>query len=180
MEAYKIDTNKYPWCSGNNWAFASTGGGPGGSTNTPTLERLTTPVSYLNGKGNFYDPFNPKKYTSGPTLTTVTDLSENENKSLLWYTARNTKDSAVWGQTAVHDVDPFWWVLQASGPDATFDWVWQMVNTMTTDTTLNRLLCQQTIYDPTNGTVSRGSIWRAGGAPTGNGTSMYTVITQAP
>lgn len=178
LEAYKIDTNKYPKCTDNNWCLATTGGSTADAT--PTLERLTTPIAYLTGKGSFVDPFNPKFFYRGSTLSDKAELKQDDNKGLLWYTARNAVDSAVWHQSQVHDVDPFWWFLQASGPDITFDHVWQLVNGMHTDTELNRANARKVVYDPTNGTLSRGSIWRVGGQPSGRGLSFYNVLVQAP
>lgn len=182
MEMYHIDTNKYPKCAGNNWCFATASGGPGGSNNTPTLERLTTPISYMTGKAGFVDPFKAKGYWEGPTLTTQSsfdesDLGDNPNRGLYWYTARNAVDSAVWGQTQAHDVDPFWWFLQSAGPDLLYDWGWKMINGMSMDTAFNRANCGKMIYDASNGTISRGSIWRAGGVQTGRAKSFYVMIT---
>lgn len=178
LEAYKIDTNKYPKCTDNNWCLATSGGSPADAT--PTLERLSTPIAYLTGKAAFTDPFNPKYFYRGSTLSDKVELKQDDNKGLMWYTARNSRDSAVWLQTETWDVDPFWWFLQASGPDATFDHVWQFVNGMLTDTELNRVNSGKVIYDPTNGTVSRGSLWRVGGQPTGRGISFYTALSKAP
>ncbi len=179
MEMYKIDHNKYPKCAGNNWAFATESGGPGGSNNTPTLERLTTPISYLTGAASFADPFKANSFYEGATLATKTPLPEKQNKQLYWYTSRNSKDSAVWGQTAVHDVDPFWWFVQSAGPDLAYDWGWRMINAMVSDTNINRADCGKMIYDATNGTLSRGSVWRVGGVPTGSAKSFYHVIQQS-
>ncbi len=176
LEVYHIDHNKYPWCAGNNWCFATASGGPGGSRNTPTLERLTTPISYLTGKAGYNDPFVAVSFYEGPTLQTKTPLPAVENKGLYWYTARNSKDSAVWGQTQAHDVDPFWWFLQSAGPDLAYDFVYVMANSLLTDTTIGRARAGTAIYDATNGTISKGSIWRVGGVPTGSGTSLYHMI----
>jgi len=168
IEMYHIDTNKYPWCSGNNWCFATT-------NSYKTLERITTPIAYMTGKGGFMDPFKAKSYYQGPTLNTKTPLPDYDNKELYWYTARNALDSAVWGQTTAHDVDPFWWFLQSAGPDLAYDFVYQMLNPMTMDTQLTRAQVGMSFYDASNGTVSRGSIWRMGGVPTGSGVSFYYV-----
>lgn len=183
LEMYHIDHNKYPWCSGNNWCFATTTGGPGGSTNTPTLERLTSPISYLTGKATFYDPFKAKYYYEGPTLAQKTILvppgsaqDKKNNSNLYWFTARNARDSQVWGQNSPQDTGTKWWFLQSAGPDAAYDLVWRMINQMVSDSPINRFNCGKTIYDATNGTISRGSIFRAGGVPTGYATSLYFMI----
>ena len=54
-----------------------------------------------------------------------------------------------------------------------------MLQPMTSDTLANQASLLKTIYDPTNGTISRGSIWTVGGAPQGYGTSMATIINNA-
>lgn len=179
IEVYRIDHNKYMKCAGNNWCFATTTGGPGGSTNTPTLERLTSPISYLTGKAGFADPFVANSFYEGSTLATKTQLPQNENKGLYWYTARNARDSAVWGQTEAHDVDPYWFFLQSAGPDLAYDWGWKLLNGLQTDTPFNRAKAGMMIYDASNGTVSRGSVWRAGGTPTGWGSAFYHVIANS-
>lgn len=179
IEMYHIDHNKYPWCAGNNWCFANTAGGPSNSTNTPTLERITTPIAYMTGKGGFMDPFRATHYYEGATLQTKTELPDRENKQLYWYTARNSRDSAVWWQTQEWDVDPFWWFLQSAGPDKAYDFVYRMLNPMGKDTSLTRAQVSVTIYDASNGTISRGSIWRTGGTPTGQGISLFYVIQAA-
>lgn len=176
IEMYRIDHNKYPWCAGNNWCFATAAGGPGGSNNTPTLERITTPIAYLTGKASFNDPFRANSYYEGATLATKTPLPDHQNKELYWYTARNSRDSAVWGQTEAWDVDPFWWFIQSAGPDLAYDWGWSMINAMSTDTAINRADCGKMIYDATNGTLSRGSIWRTGGIQTGRAKSFHHMI----
>lgn len=180
IEMYKIDTNKFPWCTGNNWPLANTASGA--SSRVPTLERLTTPIAYMTGEGAYQDPFKATKQYEGPTLNTLRDLDVPTNPNdrriqhMYWYTARNARDSAVWGQSQVWDVDPYWWFLQSAGPDRAMNWVYGMVNLMMTDTPTNRLNCSKAIYDASNGTVSRGSVFRAGGVPTGRGTSLYAVI----
>jgi len=180
LETYHIDTNKYPWCNGNNLCLKiKTGNGQ-----KMTLERLTTPIAYLTGKGNYFEPFKANSYWEGPTLSTKTPLPaasdvEKDISRLYWYTARNAKDSAVWDQTSAQDVDPFWWFMQSAGPDGTYDFVWQMINQWSFDSPAFRGQAGKTIYDATNGTTSRGSIFRVGGQPTGYGISFARMIEGA-
>ena len=50
---------------------------------------------------------------------------------------------------------------------------------MTVDTPENRALLYKTIYDHTNGVVSRGSIWVVGGDVQGTGTLMAELVRAA-
>jgi hypothetical protein len=174
LEMYHIDTNKYPWCNGDNMGFAT---GPYGGSQQRTLERLTTPIAYMTGEGSFKDPFKAKgiRYEMGFTDKKPFSATQAKKADLYWYTARNARDSAVWGQTTAHDVDPFWWFLQSCGPDGYYDFVYYTLNTFTSDTPINRARCAMTIYDASNGTTSEGSVWRVGGTPKGYGTSFYYV-----
>ena len=44
LEVYKVDTNKYPWCAGNNWCFAT---GAGSQTKNRELPGATV-VTYAH------------------------------------------------------------------------------------------------------------------------------------
>lgn len=182
MEMYHIDNNKYLWCNDDNLCFATRSRTEDGQK--PTLERLTTPVSYLNGEGGFYDPFNPTKRYVGPSVTAEEDIpmnteAEKKGARLYWYTARNAKDSQVWDQNSPQDTGTKWWVLQSAGPDKHMNFVWQLVNNWTIDVPAFRAQAGRFVYDATNGTVSRGSVWRVGGTVTGNAQSFGRVLEAA-
>src|SRR6476660_8579565 len=51
LETYQIDNNTYVYQNVNQRAIAIP------PVNTPTLERLTTPISYLTGITSFKSPF---------------------------------------------------------------------------------------------------------------------------
>jgi len=180
IEVYRMDNNKYPLCNGNNWAFrTSTGAGQ-----KMTMERLTTPIAYLTGQASFIDPFKGTHYYEGPTLSIKTPLPTNNEVikqmgQLYWYTSRNFKDSAVWDQAEADTVPPDWYFLQSCGPDKAYDFVYQMVNVMDSDTPLGRAKVGTAIYDATNGTISKGSVFRTGGTPKGTGLSLYHMIMQS-
>jgi len=178
LESYKVDMSAYPWQNATTSCLRDL---DIGSFNIPTLERLTTPISYLNGATPFHDPFQPLYRYEGPELETVRIATTPQlyNFSQYRYNARNLKDTSVWGQTAAHDVDPYWYFLESSGPDRHWHMTYEILNSMTTDTLANQERLMKTIYDPTNGAVSRGSIWVLGGEPQGYGTSMATVINEA-
>ncbi len=180
LEVYHIDINKYPLCNGNNWAFRT----EIKNGQRLTMERLTTPIAYLTGKASFIDPFKGTSYWEGPNLEIKTPLKQDnavikDIGQLYWYTARNAADSAVWDQEEAATTPPKWWFLQSCGPDLAYDFVYKMLNPMTVDSSLTRLKVGTAIYDATNGTVSKGSIWRVGGTPTGTGKSFYYMVQQS-
>lgn len=176
LEAYKVDVGAYPWQIGLPTCLAD---GPYAGINQPTLERLTTPVSYLGGATPFYDPFVATAIYSGNTFDTVAPLTTSIRQQVYFYNARNLRDTSAWGQSMPHDVDPYWYFLESAGPDLHRHWPFSALNGMETDTAANRISLLLTIYDSTNGSVSRGSIWDVGGDIQGRGTSMAWVINNA-
>lgn len=175
LEVYETDLGAYPW---QNHPPVCLGTSPY-TTKRATLERLTTPVSYLGENTPFYDPFVADGYYEGATLSTWTPLSDPGSQNCYFYNARNLIDTSTWGQTQEHDVDPYWYFLESAGPDLSRHETYQALNAMATDTALNRARLSMTIYDPTNGSVSRGSIWDIGGDPQGRGISMAWVINNS-
>src|SRR5690606_22010696 len=65
LETYSMDHNTYPRSNIHSWALSF---GADANQFRPTLERLTTPISYLNGGATFRDPFKGKAEYSGPNL----------------------------------------------------------------------------------------------------------------
>ena len=174
LEAYYVDQNGYPWSNGSSrvFAFAPLGGGM-----EPTLERLSTPVAYLTGGGNYDDPFKGIGTYQGADLETVKSIdafADRENFYKYWYVARKINQS-VWGDGATEDAErPTWWILESCGPDRMHHNAGTFYNTIgTADTPANMDACMKMIYDATNGTVSRGSIWRVGGQKQGTGTAFF-------
>jgi len=181
LEAYKVDLGKYPWM--NSMATARMPVGmASGNGRQPTLEHLTTPVAYLASPAPFMDPFEADAIYSGPTLSTLvpaTDEPYIDAYKQYFYNARNSRDTSTWGQSSPQDVDPYWYFLESSGPDQKHNMMYQIMNMMTVDTNVNRARLGLAFYDPTNGTMSRGSIWELGGEPQGYGTSMAFMINAA-
>jgi len=180
LEAYKVDLGEYPLATGSNSCLAVGQHGPG---NKPTLERLTTPIAYISNTAQFRDPFLPVAYYEGPTLEILTEPAVGsymqEVLQHYYFHARNTKDSAVWDQPEADTLKPVWYTLESSGPDSNHHFLYRILNAMRTDTEAGREALMKTLYDPTNGTVSRGSIWATGGVPDGTGTSMASIINAA-
>jgi type II secretory pathway pseudopilin PulG len=182
LEIYHVETNKYPLSTTGNPALAYGAGRNTNGTNTPTLERLTTPISYLASSQSFLDPFDPNGLWSGATQIQQASLPrfpDGRPIKLYWYSARNQRVSAVWLENTLQNGDPSWWFLQSSGPDRKFNYVEDMLNSIRSDTSLNRSMCARLIYDPTNGTTSYGGIWHFGGDPSGCwGSSFYYVAAK--
>jgi len=176
LESYKTDRGAYPWQNASTACLKEPS--LSGLSSHSTLERLSTPISYLNGETPFYEAFPSEYYYSGPSFSTIIPSPSPAN---LWYryNARNARDTSTWGQSASHDVDPYWYFLESSGPDKHYHMTWERLNSMTTETALFKAMLLPLIYDPTNGAISRGSIWVVGGEPQGYGTSMATVINEA-
>ncbi|MGI8904970.1 MAG: type II secretion system protein [Candidatus Sumerlaeaceae bacterium] len=179
LEAYAVDENVYPFSNGSSRVFAFD---PIGGGMQPTLERLSTPVAYLTGGGNYNDPFKGIGTYQTATLDVIKPIeqfADRENFFKYWYSSRQQNQS-VWGDpggnTHPSPEKPTWWILESCGPDrmhhnpGTF--FNQTVNDQ--DTPAAVALCMKMLYDPTNGTVSRGSIWRVGGQKQGEGQAFYT------
>jgi prepilin-type N-terminal cleavage/methylation domain-containing protein len=175
LEAYSIDNNGYPWQNTSSRSLnpPSQGNNPAGGF-APTLERLSTPVAYLAGGSIFTDPFFAQNTYQGVTLETVAPITgfsalDRQSFESYWYMARKI-NASNWGDPPTEK--PEWWLLSSAGPDrfqhnaGTF-FNSAPVGLLRTESAIG--LTQKMIYDPTNGTVSRGSIWRQGGVPRGTG-----------
>lgn len=181
LEAYYTDANCYPWSNGSSRAFAF--GTIGGGMQL-TLERLSTPIAYITGGGSFIDPFKAIGTYQGATLETIKTIEQyspedRDNFQTYWYIAR-ARNQSVWDDGTPPggpNERPTWWILESCGPDRMHHNCGTFFNTAPLnvgDTPGNVALCLKMIYDATNGTVSRGSIWRVGGQKQGSGEAFYT------
>lgn len=173
LEAYAVDNTKYP--RGNFYQLAypldpSAFGNQG-------LVLLTTPIAYITSL--FEDPFQPDRIYTGSDVY-ITPIPEEELAIMKYYgySARDEEGTVgTWGPPDSDTNSPGgtkWWILQASGPDKTRCTLGSTVLTAgDKEKFLNR------IYDPTNGTVSFGSVYRAGGAPIGPGSFAFDFIQAA-
>jgi hypothetical protein len=142
-----------------------------------TLERLTTPIAYMTGDATYYDVFKPHYYYWQADLESERVLQQDSHgddrtNQAIWYTARTPTSMVTWNAAK----DPSWWFLESSGPDRHFHLTNNMIGTLTADTPANQGKVGKMFYDPTNGTMSRGSIWRAGGISPSWGASFYKMI----
>jgi len=140
-----------------------------------TLERLTSPIAYITGESVFFDAFKAQWRYGGASLDELDPIDVPPgslyNKQLYWYAARNATGAAEWDQP--DDPDPSWFYLESAGPDLAHHNAGTFLYPMKSDTAGNRAKVMKMLYDASNGTTSRGSIWRLGGAPVGVGRSFY-------
>lgn len=172
LESYRIDTNSLPLMTPNAWSLTF------GSTHPdapPTLERLTTPVAYLTSGQTFTDPFVGTHQYHGGDIESVQIIDDrviavyltNDKATphrLYRYNARGVTNAAIWNRTE----KAVWYLLESCGPDKHYHRMGDPLNA--NDSVARRAILYKAIYDPTNGTVSRGSIWRVDG---GNGRGDY-------
>jgi len=175
LTAYQLDANSYPFQNALQRAVRIEP-----YVHTETLERLTTPIAYLTGLFSFRSPFKSTGWYNGGTLTAknVYRAGEAELSQIYWYGARNATDSndraSIWGET----IKPLWWFTQSAGPEGMGFAVNNALNSLD-ESPASYGLVNSIIYDPTNGTVSRGGIWRVGVTPVGDGTALYHAVMRS-
>jgi prepilin-type N-terminal cleavage/methylation domain-containing protein len=152
IEAYAVDANAFP---------------PGfGTAPIDGLLALTTPISYISNAYPF-DPFRP------PGLM--------PSKSAYAYELMNANNKVVEKGGGAYSVDPanpgaepakgtWWWVI-SRGPNNTFGFrpgeaEYDLRERCYSGTTHPAAL-MDTVYDPTNGTLSSGNLNRVGGSAGG-------------
>jgi len=181
LESYAVDNNTYPWSNNSSRAFMF------GAIRTgfkPTLERLSTPIAYVTGGSNYNDPFKAVGAYQGADLETQVNAllppyspDDLWNYQLYWYSARRT-NQVVWDQAG--EQNPTWWILESCGPDRMHHNAGTAYNAqMPTDSDSGYEFAMKMMYDGTNGTVSRGSIWRAGGSRQGTAQPHFRAIQMA-
>lgn len=169
LETYHIDHNSYLYC---NLPAHAVDNRPARPNSRMTFEHLTTPISYLSSFEAFTDPFpakgmwnkpwNKANAWGGPKAE-----SDKHASRVYWYTARNNNAgaNARWDtlekQGSGAEPKPVWYLIESSGPDGYRHHMAKALNDF--PATDERLFAA--MYDSTNGTVSRGSMWRVGGAP---------------
>lgn len=168
LEAYAVDNNGYPLCNAYSLAFKP----PSVATEKLTLERLSTPIAYITSRGAFIDPFLCEFRYSGNTWDTETGISatpaDREVFRTYRYYCRDEYATSTWSG----GYKPRWWMLECCGPDRHSHNLGAALNAMTTGSAAELELSLKTQYDPSNGTTSRGSVWRIGGQPGGRGVAF--------
>ena len=182
LESYYVDNNKYPHSNTSSRAIArpSEIGNPG---HKQTLERLTSPIAYISAPAFLRDPFQATKTYQGTLLDTEMDIGtypdiDRESFASYWYCARNEQNSSIWDDPPP-DPAPKWWIVESAGPDLHHHNLGTALNALPLGNAGEYAFILKCIYDATNGTVSRGSIWRAGGEGIGDGKVLYTAAMAA-
>jgi prepilin-type N-terminal cleavage/methylation domain-containing protein len=179
LESYNIDFNGYPPCNSFGVPINSTAPGIGGSQNWAVLERLSTPVAYLTDslfKDAFVSRFRTGSVYTGndnqPGLTPPSPYPQNDTSNPVYqsyqYHSTNDNNRALLNNTDPADRKAFAWVMGSAGPDLTY---LNMGGVLANNSEhqdgrsaeQKRAYSTNLLYDPTNGTVSFGEIFRAGG-----------------
>jgi prepilin-type N-terminal cleavage/methylation domain-containing protein len=159
IESYAIDHNKYPNCL--------LGGGDYAQGYANRLHVITTPVAYIS-KVPDEDPFRPV----GVNYQGLAYLNSYEYYDVVGCAVRGGGDTAILntafmlcsGMDVYSPDDPprvdavVKWVLSCVGPDGREPW--QFVSDFGD---AQQWIDNFVFYDPTNGTVSRGDIYRSSG-----------------
>jgi len=187
MESYVVDYNNYP--------ISSTFGIPGRAQENPNgypiLEVLSTPIAYLSN-GILPSPFGSGKRISSATaqgLWTANILDNNVNDPVYRsyiYQSGNSAGRVAWPGNAQVQVNltpsaseaggAKTWFLKSPGPtEIYYNLAGILINQANPGNALEHTLGM--MYDPTNGTISDGAIWRAGGDMSNFGRTTFQAIT---
>jgi prepilin-type N-terminal cleavage/methylation domain-containing protein len=161
LETYVVDFNTYLYCN-----LPANGLRVKGRPNSrETFERLTTPIAYLSSVHAFTDPFKARGvYEQSWTTAQAYPAKDREAIQIYYYNARNNSagGNARWDELIKKgEPKPLWYFIESSGPDG---YRHNMASALNSDGIQDQDL-PEAMYDSTNGTVSRGSMWRAGGVP---------------
>ncbi|MBX7247384.1 MAG: type II secretion system GspH family protein [Candidatus Sumerlaeaceae bacterium] len=182
LESYATDHTAYPLCN----PFGVAGSRPSAPGDPAVLERLSTPVAYISN-AFVPAPFSPTNYSAGyilgvgPIETNIgvwPPIDQAGPEAALYkcyqYTATHQSDTTLTGDDRAtvnmigQGVKADAFILQAAGP--TLGHINMGGVVANSDAEYSSAL----LYDPTNGTVSFGAIFRVGGqtVPDNN---FYTV-----
>ncbi len=172
LESYRVDHNAYP--KGNAFGlgvyFPAASGGVGPVAGR-VLERLSTPIAYLSAS-LLADPFQPRERTgvinpSDGSIQGPFNLPADQLEAAQYYKyyAGDPDAPGQFGLLALVDrpetTARTWWIVNSVGPDQIYP---NMGGLFRTDATSAAIANH--VYDPTNGTISFGSIFRMGGTTT--------------
>lgn len=187
LESYRIDFNNIPLMNARNYAI-DPDNLAGGNDYKRTLERLTSPIAYLTGRGGFTDPFPAKaarRLNAAANETQPATEFDKKGYGEYFYAVRGTKNNSSglsehlqWGDANMGaKVD--WAILQSSGPELKKWWFGTEINSyLAADNPMNRGKSLDIMYDPTNGTNSPGTILRVVGNPVGRGSVLGKVVLE--
>ena len=178
IEAYYVDEQSYPPC--NSFAVSGNCAPLMCSNNYPVLERLSTPIAYMS-VGVLQDAFLSKFFTGsgvyagdegdGTTLPGANANYPQEDDDpagkVYLYQSVTSDERAIAGNGAA-----IGWLLGSVGPDLIRI---NMGGVLACNGTIDRpgctprgfetkfAYCHNLLYDPTNGSVSWGELYRSGG-----------------
>ena len=150
LESYYVDNNRYPINPSNS---------PTPTVYPSGLRLLSTPIAYLTDP-LLQDVFLPPQVANivtGSGGSFVANIFDKTYQYSLRGQGSSGLDQGISGQVAGQQGR--WWLLRSHGPDRDADAYSTPIQTNDIPGVVNK------IYDPTNGTVSDGNIYRVGGAP---------------
>ncbi|MGI8906846.1 MAG: prepilin-type N-terminal cleavage/methylation domain-containing protein [Candidatus Sumerlaeaceae bacterium] len=170
ITAYQVDHNAVPPCHSFGIALKQD---TEPAENT-ILERLSTPVAYISSalvKDVFkitgrFSASNAAgmQALAQPTLVPPGDAAAKQNSYI--YVSWDEINRASFSGTTPPTSKGKAWLLHSCGPDGNY---YNLGGVLATDYDPASVpACLDMIYDSTNGTVSRGSIWRTNGTQVGN------------
>lgn len=162
LESYVVDYNKYPACHRFGVLLRPDVSEP------EVLERLTTPIAYITSITQ--DPFKVAQRYSAATALAISqanptpvspanDLAAALNSYIYQAFSPENRSQTQADAFAPAFVSATGWILHSAGPDSSYH---NLGGVLANDADIDGPILL--IYDPTNGTVSFGSIYRAGGA----------------
>lgn len=188
IESYRVDYNGFPKGNDNQFSVARSADFPLGAT-ARVLERLSTPVSYLT-TGAFADPFinkrevRPSKTAGAPPtqvilVSTLNPADQEAAKFYKYSSFTPGEGNFVTALVSRPETTSKWaWAIWSAGPVG--DYVHLRGSNLLASAPfgapeIGAIL--DYVYDPTNGTVSNGNVWRTGGVRTGQGMASDIWIT---
>jgi prepilin-type N-terminal cleavage/methylation domain-containing protein len=177
VEMYAMDNNMIPYQNQQTTALAT-----GNDPDDRVFERITSPIAYLNSATSFKTPFRTSNRIAGANLDTDQPIPEKrlEVSQIYAYAARNNGNangsgSAQWGRT---DPKPAWYYIHSAGPQGK-QYGMNDASRANLDDPNGRVLASSAMYDATNGTLSRGGLFRVGGSPTTLAKALYDAIVNS-
>lgn len=160
LESYRVNAGAYPPCAAAGAAVR------GPVDPNPVLERLTTPIAYTSTV-HLRDPF-PVVYRMSASTA---ELMQTANRTIV---SQSSDPMGIWscyyyqswnssGRSSAPPPDngpATAFLLQSVGPDSTY---YNLGGVIANDRATNLPATIHLMYDPTNGTISRGSVFRPGG-----------------
>ncbi len=152
IETYFVDNNRYP----PHYSWQGQSGGIYLEANK-CLYRLTTPIAYLTSVDMMLDIFIEKgQITNAPGIPGAGTVYDQDYISYQTFQTF-TQD---YGSGAPQDYAG--WISWSLGPDKLQDAInWRVYNVAVGNQPDSHIV--EGVYDPTNGTISRGDIIRSGG-----------------